>query len=198
VTRTEQIFDLLLKEKQLELTAGHQIPSANELKGCKYSKWHNTVNFKALRQQIQSTIEQGRLVYTCNQMKVNKMSFPHVNMAEVAPTQQQSPSRESSAPFQQIRSAIEQGRFITRATRGEHGSPTFPSINMVSVARSAKGKEKADPDDDQPLEFKPEHHVSVRKIKRNHRSRPNSGALIRMYVAEPPKLTGPGCTDLCC
>jgi hypothetical protein len=26
VTKTEQIFDLLLKEKQLELMAGHQIP----------------------------------------------------------------------------------------------------------------------------------------------------------------------------
>jgi len=58
VTKTEQIFDLLLKEKQLELTAGHQIPSANELKGRKYCKWHNTVDShntvdcKALRQQI--------------------------------------------------------------------------------------------------------------------------------------------------
>ena len=123
-------------------------------------------------------------------MKVDKTSFAHVNMAEVAPTQQQSLSRESSAPFQQIRSAIEQGHFITRATRGEHGSPTFPSINMVSVARSAKGKEKADPDDDQPLEFKPEHHVSARKIKRNHRSRPNSGALIRMYARPEDRYEG--------
>ena len=72
VTKTEQIFDLLLKEKQLELTAGHQIPSANKLKGRKYCKWHNTVgshqtvDCKALRQQIQSAIEQGRLVYMQN------------------------------------------------------------------------------------------------------------------------------------
>ena len=44
VTKTEQIFDLLLKEKQLELTAGHQIPLANKLKGCKYCKRHNTVD----------------------------------------------------------------------------------------------------------------------------------------------------------
>ena len=55
VTKTEQIFDLLLKEKQLQLTAGHQIPSASELKGRKYCKWHNTtdshdtVDCKALR-----------------------------------------------------------------------------------------------------------------------------------------------------
>ena len=44
VTKTEQIFDLLLKEKQLELTARDQIPSANELKGHKYCKWHNTID----------------------------------------------------------------------------------------------------------------------------------------------------------
>ena len=72
VTKMEQIFDLLLKEKQLELTAGHKIPLANELKGHKYCKWHNTVDShqtvdcKALRQQIQNTIEQGRLVYMRN------------------------------------------------------------------------------------------------------------------------------------
>ena len=44
ITKTEQIFDLLLKEKQFELTAGHQIPSADQLKGRKYCKWHNTVD----------------------------------------------------------------------------------------------------------------------------------------------------------
>jgi len=120
VTKTEQIFDLLLKEKQLELAAEHQIPSSNELTGRKYCKWHNTVDShntvdcKALRQQIQSAIEQGRLVYTRTQMKVDKTPFPQVNMAEVASPRQQSPSSRSSAPFQQIRSAIEQRRFIAR------------------------------------------------------------------------------------
>ena len=72
MTKTEQIFDLLLKEKQLELTAGHQIPLANKLKGCRYCKRHNTVDShqtvdcKVLCQQIQCAIEQGRLVYACN------------------------------------------------------------------------------------------------------------------------------------
>ena len=72
ITKTEHIFDLLLKEKQFELTAGHQIPSADQLKGRKYYKWHNTVDShqtvdcKALRQQIQNAIEQGRLVYMRN------------------------------------------------------------------------------------------------------------------------------------
>jgi len=120
VTKMEQIFDLLLKEKQLELAAEHQIPSTHELKGRKYCKWqntvnsHNTVDYKALRQQIQSAIEQGRLVFKCTQMKVDKMPFPQVNMAEVASPRQQSPSSRSSAPFQQIRSAIEQRHFVAR------------------------------------------------------------------------------------
>ena len=44
VTKMEQIFDLLIKEKQLELKDGHQISSAYELKERKYYKWHNTVD----------------------------------------------------------------------------------------------------------------------------------------------------------
>ena len=105
MTKTEQIFDLLLKEKQLELAAEHQIPSTHELKGRKYCMWnntvdsHNTIDCKALRQQIQSAIEQGRLVYACAQMKVDKMPFPQVNMVEVVSPRQQSPSSKSSAPF---------------------------------------------------------------------------------------------------
>jgi hypothetical protein len=42
VTKTEQIFDLLLKEKQLKLTESQKIPSARELQGRRYCKWHNT------------------------------------------------------------------------------------------------------------------------------------------------------------
>jgi hypothetical protein len=64
VSKVEQIFDLLLKEKQLKLPEGYKPPTAQELKGRSYCKWHdsfthNTSDCKELRQQIQSAIEQG-------------------------------------------------------------------------------------------------------------------------------------------
>jgi hypothetical protein len=42
VTKAEQIFDLLLKEKQLKLPDGLKLPTAQELNGKPYCKWHNT------------------------------------------------------------------------------------------------------------------------------------------------------------
>jgi hypothetical protein len=60
----EQIFDLLLREKQLKLPEGYKFPIAQELQGRSYCKWHHlfthtTNDYKELRQQIQSAIEQG-------------------------------------------------------------------------------------------------------------------------------------------
>jgi hypothetical protein len=57
-SKVEQIFDLLLREKQLK---------QQELPGRPYCKWHhlfthNTNDCKELRRQIQSAIEQGRLI----------------------------------------------------------------------------------------------------------------------------------------
>ncbi|KAK1670583.1 hypothetical protein QYE76_058742 [Lolium multiflorum] len=40
VTKAEQIFDLLLNEKQLKVPEGHKIPTVQELNG--HAKWHNT------------------------------------------------------------------------------------------------------------------------------------------------------------
>ena len=37
-SKSEQIFDLLLKEKQLRLPEGHKIPTAQELQGRMYCK----------------------------------------------------------------------------------------------------------------------------------------------------------------
>jgi hypothetical protein len=64
VSKVEQIFDLLLKEKQLNFPEGFKIPTTQELQGRSYCKWHNsfthdTGDCKELRRQIQSAIEQG-------------------------------------------------------------------------------------------------------------------------------------------
>jgi hypothetical protein len=63
-SKVEQIFDLLLREKQLKLPEGHKFPTAQELQGRPYCKWHHlfthtTNNCKELRREIQSAIEQG-------------------------------------------------------------------------------------------------------------------------------------------
>jgi hypothetical protein len=84
-SKVEQIFDLLLREKQLKLPEGHKFPTSQELQGRPYCKWHHlfthtTNDCKELRWQIQSTIEQGRLILGQFTMKVDTRPFSGVNM----------------------------------------------------------------------------------------------------------------------
>jgi hypothetical protein len=86
-SKVEQIFDLLLREKQLKLPEGHKFPTAQELQGRPYCKWHhlfthNTNDCKELRRQIQLAIEQSRLILGQFTMKVDTWPFPGVNMVE--------------------------------------------------------------------------------------------------------------------
>lgn len=88
ISKTDQIFDLLLKEKQLKLPEGHKIPTAQEMNGRPYCKWHHlfthaTNDCKELRRQIQMAIEQGRLILGQFAMKVDTHPFPGVNMVEL-------------------------------------------------------------------------------------------------------------------
>ena len=41
VAKAEQIFDLLLKEKQLKRPENHKLPTTQELQGRPYCKWHH-------------------------------------------------------------------------------------------------------------------------------------------------------------
>jgi hypothetical protein len=87
VSKVEQIFDLLLKGKQLKFPEGFKSPTAQELQGRSYCKWynsftHDTGDCKELRRQIQSAIEQGRLILGQYAMKVDTQPFPNVNMVE--------------------------------------------------------------------------------------------------------------------
>ena len=89
VAKAEQIFDLLLKEKQLKLPENHKLPTAQELQGRLYCKWHHsfthaTGECKELRRQIQSAIKQGRLILAQHTMKVDTKSFPQVNVVELS------------------------------------------------------------------------------------------------------------------
>ena len=88
VAKAEQIFDLLLKEKQLKLPENHKLPTMQELQGRLYCKWHHsfthaTSDCKELHRQIQLAIEQGRLILAQHMMKVDSQSFPQANMVEL-------------------------------------------------------------------------------------------------------------------
>ena len=66
VKKADRIFDLLLEKKQLRLPTNHVIPSAKELKGKKYCKFHNamthnTSKCRIFRMHILKAIEQGKI-----------------------------------------------------------------------------------------------------------------------------------------
>ncbi len=90
ITKADKIFDLLLREKQIQLLAGHVIPSAEELGKRRYCKWHNsgshsTNDCKVFRQQIQVAIEGGKIKFDDSKkpMKVNGNPFP-INMVHTS------------------------------------------------------------------------------------------------------------------
>ncbi len=90
ITKADKIFDLLLWEKQIQLPAGHIIPSAEELGKRRYCKWHNsgshsTNDYKVFRQQIHAAIEGGKIKFDDSKkpMKVDGNPFP-VNMVHTS------------------------------------------------------------------------------------------------------------------
>jgi hypothetical protein len=71
----------------LKLPEGCKPPTAQELQGSSYCKWHhsfthNMSDCKELHRQIQSAIEQGRLILGQTAMTVDTQPFPSVNMVE--------------------------------------------------------------------------------------------------------------------
>jgi hypothetical protein len=92
INKVYQIFDFLLRKKQIQLSPNHNIPSADELKNKKYYKCHNsnshsTNECKVFRQQIQSASGQGRiqLEESKKPTKIDQHPFPeaNVNMVEL-------------------------------------------------------------------------------------------------------------------
>ena len=68
IKKADKIFDLLLEKKQLRLPTNHMIPSAGELKGKKYYKFHNATNHntnkcRIFRQHSQRAIEHGKIKF---------------------------------------------------------------------------------------------------------------------------------------
>jgi len=89
VTKADQIFDLLLQEGQIKLSANHMILSVAELRNRKYCKWHNVVphstsECRVFCKEIQLANEVGKIKFDApeNPMKIDGHPFP-ANMVEV-------------------------------------------------------------------------------------------------------------------
>ena len=88
VKKADKIFDLLLEKKQLRLPANHVIPSAEELKGKKYCKFHNATNHstnecRIFHFHIQKAIEQGKIKFEPSKkptMDIDKHAFLGIHM----------------------------------------------------------------------------------------------------------------------
>jgi hypothetical protein len=155
VSKVEQIFDLLLKEKQLKFPEGHKLPTAQELKGRSYCKWHDsfthgTNDCKELRRQIQSAIEQGRLILGKTTMKVDTQPFPGVNMVE-----------------QNDRSARRQLDFAL-------------GINMAGMASRCRADKNEADSSNRPQKEEKE-YVTEERVRYVRNQRPTSSDLLRKY-----------------
>ncbi|XP_059629737.1 uncharacterized protein LOC132272650 [Cornus florida] len=86
LSKTDQIFDHLMADKMISLPKLHKIPSASDLKGKEYCKYHNSWNHATndctvLRCEFQKAIDEGTLkfpVKTSDTMKVDTNPFPTI------------------------------------------------------------------------------------------------------------------------
>jgi hypothetical protein len=83
ITKADKIFDLLLEKVHIKLTAGHKIPSAEELKRRRYCKYHDTSTHhtnecKVFQDCIQRAIDQGKIGLDKNKktMDIEDHPFP--------------------------------------------------------------------------------------------------------------------------
>ena len=161
VSKTEQIFDLLLKEKQLKLSEGHKFPTPQELKGRPYCKWHNsfshtTNDCNVLRKQIQSAIEQGRLILGQYKMRVDSDPFPAVNM-------------------------VDQVNYAEEAEHSARRRLDFAfNINMADPTRWDGGK-KEGADSGDRLHKDKKRHVTEDQVRSVRYQRPLSTHLLKKY-----------------
>ena len=68
ITKVDQIFNVLLKDKQIILTKGKKMPSVEEIKNQKFCKYHQIVghltnNCVCFGDLIQKAIKEGRLKF---------------------------------------------------------------------------------------------------------------------------------------
>ena len=128
ISKTEAIFDMLVKEKLLVPLPRHQTPTTEEMRGRKYCKWHNkldghnTGDCRILRSEIQKAIEQGRLVFASAPMKIDTMPFPVNAIYAASPLPDECYSEFVSESMCRVRlgRTISTGRILHRGNQDQY------------------------------------------------------------------------------
>ena len=82
VTKSDKLFDFLLRKGQIKLPDNHVMLPPDQLKNKKFYKFHSatshsTNEYRVFRQHIQRAIQQGRLKFDSpRKMKVDDNPFP--------------------------------------------------------------------------------------------------------------------------
>ena len=82
INKAKQIFNILLKDKQLKLTKGKRILAKEKIKDRKYCKYHNicghtTNSYVPFKDMIEKVLKQGWLKFDKEKgMIINKDPFP--------------------------------------------------------------------------------------------------------------------------
>ncbi|KAK1647730.1 hypothetical protein QYE76_065535 [Lolium multiflorum] len=174
VTKTEQIFDLLLAEKHIKVPEGHKFPTVQELNGKPYCKWHNTFTHttndcRVWRQQIQVAIENGRLIFNQYAMKVDTHPFPAVNMVEFTHLGGCQPDFSANI------SMVELG----------HRSEKDGDEDSCSQSKDTEGAAPCD-----RLRQDGKRYVTEGEVKNIRYQRPLSDHLLNKYVSRVQRLRG--------
>jgi len=80
ITKTNKIFDVLLKDKETALSDDHKVPTLEQRIGKRYCKFHNifghwTKSCLHFRRMVQKAIDEGRLKFQEKLMKVDTGPF---------------------------------------------------------------------------------------------------------------------------
>ncbi|KAK1697124.1 hypothetical protein QYE76_013821 [Lolium multiflorum] len=155
-------------DQELKLPDGLKLPTAQELNGKPYCKWHNTFSHntndcRVWRQQIQMAIEQGRLIFNQYAMKVDTHPFPAVNTVEYAYPEGCQPG--FSLSINMVGPGHHSGK-----DKGEGSRPR------------SKDKEEAAPRD--RLRHDSKRYITKGEVKSVRYQRPLSDHLLNKYVSQ--------------
>ena len=94
ISKVDQIFDFLVKDKQIKLPKGHKLPPTNQIQNMMYCKWHNsyshyTNNCTIFHNVIQKALKEGMFKFADKKgasMTIDTNHFPSttINMVSIS------------------------------------------------------------------------------------------------------------------
>ena len=112
VSKADQIFDFLVKDRHIKLPKGHKLPPIDQIQNMKYCKWHNSYshymnNCTIFRNMIQKVLKEGRFKLADKNggsmfMDINSFPSATINMVSIlAKSKFAKKETSSSQPVQQ-------------------------------------------------------------------------------------------------